>query len=74
MPNVFRKKSLASLHGARIVLTWCKGVGVLFTSLPNSFPCRVFDFGQLFLKKTKAKKEWKGEGEMNYFNYFFPSH
>ncbi len=60
VPNVLRKKSSANLHGAKTLLVWCTGGGVLFTSLPNSFPCRVFDLANCFLRKQKLRRNGKG--------------
>jgi len=60
MPNVLQKKSLTSLHCARTLLAWCRGGGVLLTSLFDSFPCKVLDLANCFLRKQKLKRNGKG--------------
>jgi hypothetical protein len=64
--NVVQEKNWVSLHGARVVV--CCSHHFLIPFLAS------FQFGQLPLKKTKAKMKWRGEGEVNYLNYSFFSH
>ncbi len=59
--NVLGEKSWVNLHGARRLLAWCKGGGVLLTSLLDSFPCKVFDLANCLVRKQKLKKNGKGK-------------